>query len=630
MEASAAASLSIVHGAGHAVLKQEKRSNYGHVSNTTDHHHHQDQATDHQHTLKRGSVDKDVEDGSSSSKPLSYAQKELLGDELESAKVEMGEVMEENQRLRSYLQEIMKDYQALQMKFNEFARQESKSSTPPTNTNAGAAATTTVLRQADHDEADLVSLRLGRSSSMDKSNLSTSAAEKGKEPSGGAETAVLNSSTENSFDEPKDEQPGVETWPPASSKLLKNVRTGDDDDAAHQPPLKKTRVSVRARCDAPTMNDGCQWRKYGQKIAKGNPCPRAYYRCTVAPSCPVRKQVQRCVEDMSILITTYEGTHNHPLPVAATAMASTTSAAAHMLMSGSSYSAGSTAPTTSVVGELHGNGNGNGSRSSRVPFFLPAATTSFSVPSTSHPTITLDLTASSTSQFNRPAISSSILSSFSSPGCSWFPSTSNLTFNSSDQLTTSTTSTPPAITNWPNGKLLGYNSQPYNHHQAVESSINNWRINGTISNPNPPLFPADTISAAAARALTSDPSFHSVLTAALSSFISAGAGGGAGGGGGGDRCNSTSFAQKLKWGTTTTTTEATSSVNYSSAGNSAAASALSKGNNGCGSSFLGIAPNSTNPAGSLMSFLSSPLPFSTSSKTSSASPAGGDDKAQTS
>ncbi|KAG7020415.1 putative WRKY transcription factor 40, partial [Cucurbita argyrosperma subsp. argyrosperma] len=96
---------------------------------------------------------------------------------------------------------------------------------------------------------------------------------------------------------------------------------GSDDDSCHKRPRESSRPKIkRVLVQTPisdsslAVKDGYQWRKYGQKVTKGNPSPRAYYKCSFAPSCPVKKKVQRSVQDSSYLVATYEGEHNHKKP----------------------------------------------------------------------------------------------------------------------------------------------------------------------------------------------------------------------------------------------------------------------------------------------------------------------------
>lgn len=409
-----------------------------------------------------GSDQSTVEDGISSNMVANRDKNELV-----QVQLELERIHTDNQRLRGMLSQVTNNYNALQMHLVTLMQHQHHNKIVQGKSE----------EKKDEIEGHIVPrqfIELGP-----KSTLSHSTSEERTRSGSPTNTIKLsNNGTTNPVARDgggervgREESPESESWNPNKvPKLSAAASSGGVDHQPAEATMRKTRVSVRARSEAPMISDGCQWRKYGQKMAKGNPCPRAYYRCTMAAvGCPVRKQVQRCAEDRTILITTYEGIHNHPLPPAAMAMASTTSAAANMLLSGSMPSADRIMNQNLLARAI-------------LPMSYSMATISASPP---FPTVTLDLThPPNPLHYHKP------LSQFQLP----FP----------QNLVLPPPTPPPQV-------IFG---QPlYN-----QSKFSGLHVSSHSNQSQPNTSFADTLSATTA-AITADPNFMAAVAAAISTIM---------------------------------------------------------------------------------------------------------------
>ncbi|PIN17532.1 hypothetical protein CDL12_09810 [Handroanthus impetiginosus] len=119
-------------------------------------------------------------------------------------------------------------------------------------------------------------------------------------------TGAVSSSNNEKND--KDDHPDSKRQKREITTAADNVANKTNSDLRHV---------VETLSEVDIINDGYRWRKYGQKLVKGNPNPRSYYRCSNA-GCPVKKHVERASHDSKVVITTYEGQHDHDMPASRT------------------------------------------------------------------------------------------------------------------------------------------------------------------------------------------------------------------------------------------------------------------------------------------------------------------------
>ncbi|URD96429.1 WRKY transcription factor [Musa troglodytarum] len=116
----------------------------------------------------------------------------------------------------------------------------------------------------------------------------------------------------------------------SDSEEVAEIRIDEGDDNEHdakrrniaassQRTLTEPRIIVQTRSEVDLLDDGYRWRKYGQKIVKGNPHPS------------VRKHIERSPTDPESVLTSYEGKHNHDVPAARNSSRSTVTAVSESL-----------------------------------------------------------------------------------------------------------------------------------------------------------------------------------------------------------------------------------------------------------------------------------------------------------
>lgn len=181
---------------------------------------------------------------------------------LQSMKVEMVKVRQENEKLKSTLGQIINEYRSLEVHYHSIVQQK--------ETNKNNFEASQVHDQESQKHPKFTPLSIRDDSRGTKHDDNTEPISKSKEKCtkvhedlvlrldckyDGSNSVMSENTThpssEDSFQEAKEKEKEKETWSP--SKIPK-FNGEDGDEETPQPTVKRARVSVRARCDAPTVS----------------------------------------------------------------------------------------------------------------------------------------------------------------------------------------------------------------------------------------------------------------------------------------------------------------------------------------------------------------------------------------